>query len=231
MSKYQVQNMDDVCRNELDGKIASHSIGPIRVAQEFKRYVVNGLMFRIKDYEKGNPTQNNGVCVFEDDATYYGQLTRITEVQYYDGSRYVLFKCDWANIASGMGYKTDEFGYSLVNFSSLIHIGERITDDPFVLSSQVSQVYYVANERNPNWVVVVKTKPRDVYDVGEGHVDENDVDDYNDNELSNLNIGGILEDVIDNLECDRNCIEGITLDTLEDLRDKIHHDESQDDLT
>jgi hypothetical protein len=99
------------------------------------------------------------------------------------------------------------------------------------LSSQVSQVYYVSNERNPNWVVVVKTKPRDVYDVGEGHVDENDVDDYNDNEPSNLNIGGILEDIIDNLECDRNGIKGITLDTPEDLRDEIHHDESQDDLT
>jgi hypothetical protein len=201
------------------------------VAQEFKRYVVNGLMFRIKDYEKSKSTQNSGVCVFEDDTAYYGQLTRIIKVQYYDGSRYVLFKCDWANIASGRNYKTNEFGYSLVNFSSLIHIGEQITDDPFVLSFQVSQVYYVADERNPNWVVVVKTKPRDVYDVGEGHMDENDVDGYNDNEPSNFNIGGIFEDVIDNLECDRNGIEGITLDTPEDLRDEIHHDESQDDLT
>jgi len=40
--------------------------------------------------------------------------------------------------------------FILVNFLHLIHIGERITDDPFVLASQVSQVYYVADERIPN---------------------------------------------------------------------------------
>jgi hypothetical protein len=40
--------------------------------------------------------------------------------------------------------------FILVNFLHLIHIGERITDDLFVLASQVSQVYYVADERIPN---------------------------------------------------------------------------------
>jgi hypothetical protein len=79
--------MDDSHRNELDGKIASHSKGPVRLAQEFKRYVLNDMMFRIRDYEKGKTTQNSGVCVStEDDTPYYGQLTQIIEVQYYDGS-------------------------------------------------------------------------------------------------------------------------------------------------
>jgi hypothetical protein len=87
-------------------------------------------------------------------------------VQYYDGSRYALFKCDWTNIALGRGYKNNEYGFILVNFSHVIPSGERITDDPFVLASQVSQVYYVANERIPNWVVAVTTKPRDIFDVG-----------------------------------------------------------------
>jgi hypothetical protein len=31
-----------------------------------------------------------------------------------------------------------------------------------------SQVYYVADERNPNWDVAEKIKPRDVFDVGQG---------------------------------------------------------------
>jgi len=53
MSKYQVENMDDSRRNELDDKIKSHSIGPVKLALEFKRYVTNGMMFRIRDSENG----------------------------------------------------------------------------------------------------------------------------------------------------------------------------------
>jgi hypothetical protein len=232
MSKYQVENMDDSQRNELDDKIKSHSIGPVKLALEFKRYVTNGMMFRIRDSENGKSTQNSGVCVStEDDTPYYGQLTRIIEVQYYDGSRYVLFKCDWANIALGRGYKNDEYGFILVNFSRLIHTGERITDDPFVLASQVSQVYYVADERILNWVVGVTTKPRDVFDVGQGRVNDDDVDNYCDTEPFNFNIEAALEDAIDNLVWARNDIEGITLNTPEELREEIHHGESQHDPT
>jgi hypothetical protein len=44
MSKYQVENMDDSRRNELDDKIKSHSIGPVKLALEFKRYVTNGMV-------------------------------------------------------------------------------------------------------------------------------------------------------------------------------------------
>jgi hypothetical protein len=52
-----------------------------------------------------------------------------------------------------------------VNFNHLIHTGEQIINEPFILSSQASQVYYVVDERNPNWDVVVSTKSRDMYDV------------------------------------------------------------------
>jgi hypothetical protein len=73
MSKYQVENMDDSRRNELDDKIKSHSIGLVKLALEFKRYVMNGMMFRIRDSEKGKSTQNSGFCVStEDDTPYYG---------------------------------------------------------------------------------------------------------------------------------------------------------------
>ncbi|KAK7389235.1 hypothetical protein VNO78_24071 [Psophocarpus tetragonolobus] len=35
----------------------------------------------------------------------------------------------------------------------------------YVLASQVQQVYYVKDTKDPNWLVVVKTKPRDLYDM------------------------------------------------------------------
>ena len=60
----------------------------------------------------------------------------------------------------------DENGIMLVNFKNLIHIGERITNEPFMLTSQVDQVFYVENEMNPDWACAVRTKPRNVYDVG-----------------------------------------------------------------
>jgi hypothetical protein len=37
-----------------------------------------------------------------------------------------------------------------------------------MLTSQVDQVFYVEDGRNPNWVCTVRTKPRNVYDVGQG---------------------------------------------------------------
>jgi len=35
------------------------------------------------------------------------------------------------------------------------------------LASQAQQVYYVKDTKDPNWLVFVKTKPRDLYDVSE----------------------------------------------------------------
>jgi hypothetical protein len=37
-----------------------------------------------------------------------------------------------------------------------------------VLTSQVDQIFYVEDGKNPNWVCAVRTKPRNVYDVGQG---------------------------------------------------------------
>jgi hypothetical protein len=168
--------MDEILKNELGEKLRWHAVGPIRSALEFKRFVSNGTLFRTRDNDLGKTTQNSGVSVLaERGPTYYSLLTHMFELQYYDESRYVLFKCDWANITPNREYKMDEYGFVLVNFTHLIHTGERISDDPFILSSQASQVYYVVDERNPDWVVVVMTKLRDVYDFGEGQANEDDV--------------------------------------------------------
>jgi hypothetical protein len=78
----------------------------------------------------------------------------------------VLFKCNSVDVTREREWMKDESGLILVNFTHLIHIGDNITDDPFILSYQASQVYYVVDDRNPNWVAVLQTKARDVYDVG-----------------------------------------------------------------
>jgi hypothetical protein len=103
-----------------------------------------------------------------------------------------------------------------VSFKRLIHTGECIIDDPCVLSSQVSQVYYVKDERHPGWAIIVRTKPRQVYDVGqqERHID----DDGNYHEIKpcnrNINVDPIDVDN-DNVECARNDIPAIKVPVSE----------------
>ena len=79
------------------------------------------MKFRTKDFEANRKTQNIGVSVAtKGGVTYYGVLTDITELKYSEKLQYVLFKCEWVDVDSGRGYKTDKFGFPLVNFTRLI---------------------------------------------------------------------------------------------------------------
>ena len=120
--------------------------GPNNEAKWLKRYVTNGLKFQTKDSEE-DKTQNSGVSVVtEGGVTYYGALTDIIELDYFDSFKYILFKCEWVGILSEKGYKIDEFGFPLVNFKHLIHVGEKLIDEPYVLASEASQVFYVEDK-------------------------------------------------------------------------------------
>ena len=41
------------------------------------------------------------------------------------------------------------------------------TDEPFVLESQVQQVFYVEKPEDKDWLVVIKTEPRDLFKMPE----------------------------------------------------------------
>jgi hypothetical protein len=128
--------------------------------------VVNGKFFRTIAYDVGKKSQNSSMCVpTVDGETYYGKLTQIIELKYYDWMKYVLFKCDWADNTRGRGYKLDKYDLTLVNFKNLVHMGDKIIDEPYVLTSQISQVFNVNDDRGPDWACAVRTKPRNVYDV------------------------------------------------------------------
>ena len=70
-------------------------------------------------------------------------LNDIIELNYYERFKVTLFKCDWVDVERGKGVKKDPFGFTLVNLSKLVHTGVKSTDEPFVLASQVQQVFYV----------------------------------------------------------------------------------------
>ncbi|KAF5471375.1 hypothetical protein F2P56_008184 [Juglans regia] len=62
----------------------------------------------------------------------------------------------------------------------------------------------MADERYPNWVVVIKTKPRDMYDTGEEEVTDDDEDEYLVNEYCNTSNNEAIEPAIDDVMWARN---------------------------
>lgn len=118
-----------------------------------------------------NYGKNKRNCV-EKDVEYYGVLTDIIELDYHNQFKAVLFRGDWADPTEGIGVKKDDYGFRLVNFSHLTHTGQNIAHEPFVLSSQVQQVFYVQDPIQVQWHVAIKTKPRYIFAFGHELEDE-----------------------------------------------------------
>ncbi|OIT26536.1 hypothetical protein A4A49_41017 [Nicotiana attenuata] len=155
--------------------------GPAQHARRFTSFNINGFKFRTLEQENGLTTQNNGVFLTSStsclasgadrnlrqaDLPYYGKLEDIIELNYYGRFRVTLFKCKWADTTKDRGFRTDAWGFSSVNFSRLIHTGDREEHDPYIEASQAQMVYYVDDEVNKGWSTVVHLKPRDLYDMG-----------------------------------------------------------------
>ena len=130
-----------------------------------KSVIINGYKFDIVDRERFRITQNSGIMVEAEGHEYYGKLKEILELDYYGSYKVVLFRCDWVDIRRGI--KTNPNGSVRINFSKLMHTGRFLRDDPFVFSSQAKQVFYIEDEIQKGWCHVVKTKPRDLFDIPE----------------------------------------------------------------
>jgi len=98
---------------------------------------------------------------------YYEKLEDIIELNYYGHFKVTLFKCKWADTTRERGFRKDPQGFTCINFSRLIHIGDCEDHDPYIEASQAERVYYVNDEVNKDWIVVVHLKPQDLYDMGE----------------------------------------------------------------
>ena len=186
----------------LSEEIKILALGPSQKATRFNGYIINGTRYHTKSCELRRKTQNSGVMVkaktssyasakdinpVEGDVAYYGYVTDIIELYYSHDHRYMLFMCNW--IDNNKGLKQDDFGFTLVNFNHLLYAKKQDSDEPFILASQAQQVFYVNDSVDEDWNVVLKMKPRDLYEVcGEQPtIDEglhhNEVERFGDQEL------------------------------------------------
>ncbi|XP_016203600.1 uncharacterized protein LOC107644277 [Arachis ipaensis] len=155
--------------------------GPMLQARRFGAYNVNGYKFRTITKEDGLKTQNSGVYVSSNTRSYasmrdnrvavgsvpyYEKIVDIIELNYSCHFTVVLFKCIWADTTTSRGIKEDHLGLISVNFARPIHTGDREEDEPYILASEAQLVYYVRDEVDQEWSVVVHVKPRDLYDMG-----------------------------------------------------------------
>jgi hypothetical protein len=62
--------------------------------------------------------------------------------------------------------KWKKYGYTLFDFSHMIHTSDKIAHEPFIFLNQADQVFYIDDNLNPGWSVVLKMKTRDIYDMG-----------------------------------------------------------------
>lgn len=139
---------------------------------------MNGFRFHVKNIDDETRTQNSGVYVSSESndfasardpnprsgmGDYYGVVKDIIELDYFNKRKVILFDCDWVDSKSPRrpGLKIDEYGFTLVNFGRLLP-----PPDTFVLGSQVQQVFYVEDPTDPGWQVAVRTRPRDLFDLG-----------------------------------------------------------------
>ncbi|KAL6319770.1 hypothetical protein AAG906_036828 [Vitis piasezkii] len=75
----------------------------------------------------------------------------------------IVFKCDWVD--NNNDIKVDDLGFTLVDLTKVAH-----KLDSFILASQAKQVFYVQDQLESRWSVVLSTPQKDL-------LDKKDVDD------------------------------------------------------
>ncbi|RVW64870.1 hypothetical protein CK203_066167 [Vitis vinifera] len=70
------------------------------------------------------------------------------------------------------GVKVDEFGFTLVDLSKIGH-----KSDPFILATQAQQVFYVEDQVDPRWSIVLSRPKMELFDIeGDGNIADNDME-------------------------------------------------------
>lgn len=166
--------MKDVTR-----ELASLAKGPNRAAKRFSGYIVNGYRFHTKRRDQKCTTQNSGVYLTAlttsfasskdqnpktGDVNYYGSIEEIIELDYWGAFTIVLFRCTW------YVDDKDSLGFTRVNFNRV-----RQKDDPFVMSTQVQQVFYIQDPTELQFYYPIKKFSSESFEQDDKNLAEDDI--------------------------------------------------------
>ena len=132
---------------------------------KYNGYTINGCRYHTKERDDLRTTQNSGVSVVAStmqiasakdknpifgELCFYGIITEIWDLD-YTKFRIPVFKCDWVD--NNNGIKVDELGFTLVDLTKVAY-----KSDSFILASQAKQVFYVQDQLEPRWSIVLSQK-------------------------------------------------------------------------
>ena len=169
MSGFNIQFRDRLASSTFytDERLQKLAKGPFFIVTTYQGYDINGYTFYTIDQDKKSMYQNSAVHVDAFNSkmqkiAYYGQIEEIWELL-YAGFKVPVFRCRW--VQGSQGVMRDRYGFTIVD---LQQVGYR--DEPFLVTSRVSQVFYVCDTRNKKRQVLL---PRKKWVVGlENPVDE-----------------------------------------------------------
>ncbi|XP_022894137.1 uncharacterized protein LOC111408629 [Olea europaea var. sylvestris] len=180
-----VINIDEICEKEFPGwfkekdpnvskELYTLACGPNYKIKSYRACDVNGVRYRTKSRDAGRVTQNSSIWVEVECCDYYGLIEEILELNYTFDHKVELFKCTWYDPNVSRKNIHTDIGITSINISA--HWYE---NEPYVLSRQACQVFYVDDYKlGQNWKVVQKFHHRHVLDVPD-NLDERDGNDNN----------------------------------------------------
>lgn len=186
-------------RDVVSSELQVLALGPNRTARRFSGYVINGYRFHTKSRDSRCTTQNSGIFLTAKttsfasskdqnpiigDVNYYGSIEDIIEIDYWGVLNVVLFKCCWYQ------EERDPYGMTRVNFKKLSH-----KSDPYVIASQVQQVFYVEDPVENAVHYAIKNLPRDWCDTEDKDCSE---EEYNHStpDKPHINLGCEIENQV-----------------------------------
>lgn len=232
----QITKLCYVDRQDINDELFALSCEPDLRVQIYSACLVNGVRFHTVDREKNRRTQNSGIMVEgthdNQEIDFYGSLKEIIEIRYNadsSGDRtVVLFRCDWFD-THGKKFRMKEDGF----FKSINHGSLWYKDDPFILATQATKVFYLLDTKyHEKWRVVQKFSHKHLWSVAEN--DNEDIPNavvlsYQDDDCKGVHVQ-LTEGCLEN---DQPVSEGgfrVDASVVDDLRIQREAEGQQDEL-
>ncbi|CAN1289717.1 hypothetical protein LINPERPRIM_LOCUS20406 [Linum perenne] len=181
--------------SQSEQTLALHSLScePVSSVTKYTGCIINGVRFHTKDREMRRKTQNSGIVVegnhLDEIIHFYGVLVDIIELDYVRDKHIYLFYCDRYDVEKRKSRIVNDVPVTSIRVDQIWY-----SSDPFVLASQVPQVFYINDPKlGSNWRVVQNFNHRHIF-VGElenPNALDGDDDAYQDEEVTN-NASGMI---------------------------------------